>query len=200
MSKRLFDFTVALLGILLLAPLFVIVACLIKADSLGPIFFRQSRIGRNGVPFKVLKFRTMAENSEALGLVTVGNDLRISKVGHLLRRYKLDELPQLFNVLNGDMSLVGPRPEVPEYVALYPAELREVVLSVSPGITDYASIAYRDENRLLGESADPERTYIEEILPLKLLYCEEYVRRRSFGMDVRIIFLTLAKIWGPTAG
>lgn len=192
--KRIFDVIAALCGLLLLAPLLVLIAVWVKLDSAGPVFFRQERVGQHGVLFRIFKFRTMTVGTEAQGQITIGRDARITGVGHRLRHYKLDELPQLLNVFIGDMSLVGPRPEVPKYVALYTSAQRELVLSVKPGITDLASITYRDENRLLGESADPERTYIEEVMPVKLRFYEEYVRQRSLALDIRIIFMTIGKL------
>lgn len=193
MSKRIFDFTAALLGLILLAPLFLITAVWIKIDSPGPVFFRQQRVGKRGVPFNIIKFRTMREDAGD-ALLTLGHDKRITKAGKFLRKYKLDEFPQLFNVVGGSMSLVGPRPEVPRYVACYPAEVRAVVLSVLPGITDWASIYYKEENSLLGRSANPEQAYLDSILPAKLKYNLRYVHERSFWNDVRIIFTTLAAL------
>jgi lipopolysaccharide/colanic/teichoic acid biosynthesis glycosyltransferase len=194
MSKRLFDVAAALAGLLLLAPLFALAALWIKVDSPGPVFFRQQRVGRHGKPFSIFKFRTMtAAPAETLQL-TVGRDSRITGAGHFLRHYKLDELPQLINVLQGTMSLVGPRPEVPRYVACYPPDVRAIVLSVAPGITDWASILYREESDILGRAADPELAYRETILPAKLDYYVRYVRERSFWIDLRIIFSTLAAI------
>jgi lipopolysaccharide/colanic/teichoic acid biosynthesis glycosyltransferase len=166
----------------------------IKLDSPGPVLFRQQRVGRHGVPFDIYKFRTMADRPDAGRQLTVGRDPRITRAGHFLRRSKLDELPQLLNVLEGTMSLVGPRPEVPRYVACYPPEARKAVLSVAPGITDLASILYKEESEILGRAADPERAYIETILPVKLAYYQRYVRERSFWLDLRIIFQTLAAI------
>lgn len=192
--KRVFDFMAALAGLIFLTPLFVIVACWIKLDSDGPVFFRQQRVGRHGVPFLIFKFRTMAADTETKGQITVGNDVRISGAGKFLRNYKIDELPQLINVLSGEMSLVGPRPEVPRYVACYPQEIREIVLSVAPGITDWAAIEYKNESNLLGLARNPEQTYIEVILPAKLKYYVRYVKERSFLTDLRIIFLTLFAI------
>lgn len=192
--KRIFDFMAALAGLIFLAPLFVIVACWIKLDSSGPVFFRQLRVGRYGVPFRIFKFRTMSVNADAASQITVGNDVRITNAGHFLRRYKIDELPQLVNVVLGEMSLVGPRPEVPRYVACYPENIRDIVLSVPPGITDWASIEYKEENAILGTRYNPEQTYIELILPSKLEYYVRYVRQRSFLTDLRIIFMTLFAI------
>jgi lipopolysaccharide/colanic/teichoic acid biosynthesis glycosyltransferase len=194
MSKRLFDIAAALAGLLLLAPLLALVALWIKADSPGPVFFRQQRVGRHGQLFSIYKFRTMTAAAAPTIELTVGSDRRITGAGQFLRHYKLDELPQLINVLQGAMSLVGPRPEVPRYVACYPPELRAIVLSVAPGITDWASILYREESAILGRAADPERAYRETILPAKLDYYVRYVRERSFWTDLRIIFSTLAAI------
>jgi lipopolysaccharide/colanic/teichoic acid biosynthesis glycosyltransferase len=194
MSKRLFDIACALAGLILLAPLFALAALWIKLDSAGPVFFRQQRVGRHGKLFGIYKFRTMRPGPAASAQLTVGRDRRITRAGQFLRHYKLDELPQLINVLQGAMSLVGPRPEVPRYVACYPPELRAIVLSVAPGITDWASILYREESAILGRAADPERTYVETILPAKLDYYVRYVRERSFWIDLRIIFSTLAAL------
>ena len=194
LRKRIFDFVTALIGLILLLPLFVLVSCWIKLDSAGPVFFRQERVGRYGKLFSIFKFRTMAVNTETQGQITVGRDARITGIGHLLRRYKIDELPQLINVLSGEMSLVGPRPEVPRYVACYPDTVRDLVLSVLPGITDWASIEYKEENAILGAAKDPELTYIEEILPIKLDYYVSYVKKRNFKMDLKIIFATLIAI------
>ncbi len=193
--KRVFDLVLSLAGIVLLAPLFFAVAVWIRLDSPGPVFFRQVRVGRFGKPFRIFKFRTMRVDSETMGpRITAGEDTRITQAGRILRRYKLDELPQLVNVALGQMSLVGPRPEVPHYVALYPGDVRERVLSVPPGITDYASIEFRDESALLRYSQDPESTYINEIMPAKLKYYEQYVRNRSFSVDLKLLLETLKKI------
>ena len=192
--KRVFDFIAALAGLIFLAPLFLIVACWIKLDSDGPVFFRQQRVGRYGVPFYIFKFRTMAVDTESKSQITVGNDARITGAGNFLRRYKIDELPQLINVLSGEMSLVGPRPEVPRYVACYPQDIREIVLSVTPGITDWAAIKYKDESNLLSLANNSEQTYIEVILPAKLEYYVRYVKERNFLTDLRIICSTLFAI------
>lgn len=192
--KRVFDFAAALAGLIFLMPLFVMVACWIKLDSNGPVFFRQQRVGRHGIPFHIFKFRTMRMGAETKGQITVGNDARITGAGNFLRHYKIDELPQLINVLSGEMSLVGPRPEVPRYVACYPKDMREIVLSVPPGITDWAAIKYKDESNLLGLADNSEQTYIEEIMPAKLEYYVRYVKERSFLTDLRIIFITLFAI------
>ncbi len=193
-GKRLFDLFWALLGLLLLAPLLLAVAVAIRLDDGGPAFFRQRRVGRGGRPFRIWKFRTMVQNAEALGgQITVGGDPRITRVGRWLRRTKLDELPQLFNVLAGEMSLVGPRPEVPRYVARYtPAQRR--VLDLPPGITDPASIKYRDENAVLARAADPDRAYVDEIMPEKLRLNLAYADRRSLAGDVVVILHTLARL------
>lgn len=190
--KRVFDLFFALSGIVVLLPVFVCLAVWIKLDSTGPIFFRQERIGRFGKSFWIFKMRTMCMDAEAKGRqITVGEDSRITRSGRFIRRYKLDELPQLLNIVLGDMSLVGPRPEVPRYVALYPTAVREQILSVPPGITDYASIEYKDENVILGAAADPERVYIEEVMPVKLQYYQRYVAERSLWVDFKLIVRTL---------
>lgn len=195
MAKRLFDLVASGLGLLLLAPILLAIALAIKLESPGRVFFRQERVGQFGKTFCIHKFRTMAMDAERRGLqITVGNDARVTRVGAVLRKYKLDELAQLIDVLVGDMSLVGPRPEVPRYVACYPADVRAIVLSVPPGITDWASIEFKEENTILGGAVDAERAYVEEILPVKLCYYVRYVRERSFMMDVRIIFATLVAV------
>lgn len=196
MAKRSMDLLLSLLGLLVLAPLLLLVACWIKLDSRGPVFFRQERVGRFGVPFRIHKFRTMKDGASIDGpSITVGADARITRVGRWLRQSKLDELPQLIDVLQGRMSMVGPRPEVPRYVALYPAELRAKVLSVRPGITDPASIAYRDESRLLAAAADPEREYLHVVMPAKLEHAARYIDQRSLRGDLRLIGATLRALW-----
>jgi lipopolysaccharide/colanic/teichoic acid biosynthesis glycosyltransferase len=195
-AQRLFDLIGAAVGLLVLAPLMLGIALWIKLDSRGPVFFRQQRVGRGGAPFRIHKFRTMSADAPARGPeLTVGADPRITRAGGFLRAAKLDELPQLLDVLAGTMSLVGPRPEVPRYVALYPAALREKVLSVRPGITDPASIAYRDESVLLAAAGDPERVYVEQVMPAKLRHAAEYVDRRSLLGDLRVIGATLRALW-----
>lgn len=195
MAKRLFDLVASGLGLLLLSPVLLAIALAIKLESPGQVFFRQERVGRFGKTFRIHKFRTMVTDAERRGLqITVGADARVTRVGSMLRKYKLDELAQLIDVFVGEMSLVGPRPEVPRYVACYPAEVRSIVLSVPPGITDWASIEFKEENAILGGAVDAERVYIEEILPIKLGYYVRYVRERSFMMDLRIIFSTLAAV------
>ncbi len=194
--KRPFDFVASAAGLLLLSPLLLVIAAWIKRDSTGPVFFRQERVGLHGKTFRIYKFRSMRVDNAGLQ-ITVGADDRITPSGHFIRAYKLDELPQLINVLLGDMSLVGPRPEVPRYVAHYPADVREMVLSVRPGITDLASVKYRSESDLLARSSNPEQTYLEEILPAKLALCTEYVRNRSFWFDIQIIFMTIGIMFKP---
>lgn len=196
LTKHVFDFICAVIGLILLGPVFTIIAIMIRLDSPGPVFFLQQRIGRRGRPFRIVKFRTMVCGAESGGQITVGQDPRVTRIGRVLRRYKLDELPQLLNVARGEMSLVGPRPEVPRYIAYYPASLRSVVLSLRPGITDRASIEFREENAILARSSDPERSYVEEILPVKLDYYARYARERSFMLDLKIIFMTLLAIAG----
>ncbi|MDI4632526.1 sugar transferase [Pelomonas sp. V22] len=193
MAKRGFDIVCAALGLALLAPVLVALALWVKLDSPGPVFFRQERVGRHGRNFLIHKFRTMRVDN-AGPQITIGADPRITRSGAWLRRYKLDELPQLWDVLRGAMSLVGPRPEVPKYVALYPEELRRLVLSVRPGITDPASLRYRNESERLAAAADPEREYIEVVMPAKLALAADYVREASLGGDLRLILSTLAAL------
>lgn len=191
--KRIFDFVCSTLGLIILSPFLIIIAIRIKADSNGPVFFRQIRVGEKNKEFEILKFRTMVVNAEKLGRqITVGNDSRITKIGAFLRKYKLDELPQLINVFKGDMSLVGPRPEVPRYVKLY-NDKQKKVLQVKPGITDLASIRYRDENELLGEAENPDEFYINTIMPDKLALNLEYINRNNVFIDIYIIFKTIIK-------
>lgn len=194
MVKRLFDLLASSFGILLLSPLLLVIAVAIALGSPGGAFFRQVRVGRYGKEFFLLKFRSMRPGSEAKGQLTVGqNDPRITGVGRLLRRSKLDELPQLFNILLGHMSVVGPRPEVPRYVAHYTAEQRQV-LNVRPGLTSLASIAYINENEVLGRSSDPERTYVEEVMPAKLALDLYYAQNASLAHDLRIIGRTALRL------
>ncbi|MGI2059784.1 sugar transferase [Shewanella baltica] len=194
MAKRLFDVVCASLGIFVLIPLFLIIAVWIKLDSNGPVFFRQVRVGLNGVPFRIHKFRTMGLNSESVGRLTVGNDPRVTRSGQFLRKSKIDELPQLIDVVVGNMSLVGPRPEVQEFIDCYPDVIRSEVLSVRPGITDLASIEMVDENEILANYSDSKKAYIEHILPIKQQYYVEYVRNISLLGDVVIILKTIFKI------
>lgn len=191
---RVCDILFSFLGLLILSPLFVIVAIWIVIDNPGPVFYRQQRVGRNGKDFGLLKFRSMRVGADKMSLITIGDrDPRVTRAGFYIRKYKLDELPQLWNVFIGDMSLVGPRPEVRRYVDLYTPE-QQKVLSVRPGITDYASIEYIDENRLLAQSADPDKTYIEEIMPAKIALNMRYIEHQTLGEYFKIIFLTLFKI------
>jgi lipopolysaccharide/colanic/teichoic acid biosynthesis glycosyltransferase len=195
MFKRLIDITFSLFGILILVPLFLFISIRIMLDSKGGILYKQVRVGKEGKDFILLKFRTMFVDSDKKGLLTVGtNDRRITKVGKFLRDYKLDELPQLINVFIGDMSLVGPRPEVRKYVNLYSKEQLKV-LSIRPGITDYASIQYFNENELLGKTNDPEKVYINEIMPSKLAMNLNYMKERSFLTDLKIMAATIKKIF-----
>jgi len=176
---RFFDFILGLVGLVVLAPIFIMLAIWIKIDSKGPVFYKQVRVGQNGINFGLFKFRSMVVDADKKGLITVGGrDPRITRSGYFIRKYKLDELPQLINVLVGDMSLVGPRPEVRKYVNLYTDE-QQKVLSVKPGITDYASIEYMDENEILGKSSDPEKTYIEDIMPEKIKYNMKYINNKN---------------------
>jgi len=192
MIKRGFDLIVSGIALLVLSPVFAVIAILVKAESPGPALFRQQRVGRFGRPFTMHKFRTMREGERAPAhALTVGADPRITPFGGFLRRYKLDELPQLFDVFVGSMSLVGPRPEMSEYVQRYPEEVRNSILSVRPGITDPASIEFRNESALLATASDPERLYVEEILPRKLASSTRYLGRRSLLSDIRLIFQTL---------
>ena len=196
MIKRLFDILVSFTALLVLLPLLILLAFGVALGSPGGAFFRQIRVGKDGRNFQLLKFRSMRPGSEAQGQITVGGrDPRITGIGQFLRKTKLDELPQLWNVLIGDMSLVGPRPEVPKYVALYTPEQRRV-LSVRPGITGMASIAYINENEVLGRSTDPERTYIEEVMPAKLTLDLQYVSRAGVMTDLGIIGRTIGKLFG----
>ena len=193
MLKRIFDIVSSLFGLILLSPFMIIIAILIKLDSKGPIFFKQVRVTKNGREFKIFKYRTMRVGSDKFSQITVGKDSRITKVGDFLRKYKLDEIPQLINVLIGDMSLVGPRPEVPKYVALYTEEQREI-LKVRAGITDYASIEFSNENDILANEADPEKAYIEKIMPRKIELNKKYLSEISVMTDIKIILLTIKKI------
>ena len=197
MAKRAFDLLVASVGLVLLAPLLAAIALAIRLDSRGPVLFRQQRVGRHGVPFAIHKFRTMVADAAARGpALTIGDDARITRVGRFLRARRLDELPQLIDVLKGDMSLVGPRPELPRYVARYPAGLRERVLAVRPGLTDPASLAFLDESERLARAADPEREYVEVLLPAKLQAAADYAERASLGSDLYILWGTLRRLLG----
>jgi len=192
MLKRLFDIFFSLIGLVILLPFFIIIGLIIIFDSKGGIFYKQVRVGKNGKDFGLYKFRSMKTDADKKGLLTVGGrDSRITNVGYSIRKYKLDELPQLINVFIGDMSLVGPRPEVRKYVDLYNLEQQQVLL-VKPGITDYASIEYFNEK--LGKSENPEKTYIDEIMPAKLKLNLKYINEYTTFTDIKIIFKTLLKI------
>lgn len=194
MLKRLFDIFFSGLGLIALFPVFIVIAIWIKRDSEGEVFFRQIRVGLNGRLFKIHKFRTMAVNTEKQSGLTIGNDRRITNVGRFLRKYKLDELPQLIDVFVGNMSLVGPRPEIPEFMSLYPEEDRARILSVKPGITDLASIEMVDENEILGKYSNPRQAYIDVIMPMKARYYIDYASNNTVRDDFIIIFKTLLKI------
>ena len=192
--KRFFDLFFTIPGLLLLLPLFAMVAVLVKLDSPGPVFFRQVRVGQHSREFRIFKFRTMRVDAERVGpLVSTGDDPRITRSGFFLRKYKLDELPQLINVLSGEMSLVGPRPEVPKYVKAFASDYLEI-LKVKPGITDYASIEFRDENELLRGEEDPENKYLQEILPAKIKLYRKYLATKGIMTDLSLLYRTLVKI------
>ena len=194
MVKRGFDAIVALAGLIVLAPLFAVIAMLIKADSPGPVFFRQERMGKGFRPFRIYKFRTMVKDASRMGgALTASGDPRVTRIGKLLRQTKIDELPQLINILRGDMSVVGPRPEVRQYVELFRNNY-EIILAVRPGITDPASLKYRDESSLLARSENPEQEYIQRVLPDKLRLGEEYVRQSSLLLDLILIFKTILAV------
>lgn len=197
MLKRTFDLLFSVGALLILSPLLLGIALWIRLDSRQPALFRQVRVGLGGQEFRIYKFRTMRAEAERAGpQLTVGVDPRITRSGRFLRKYKIDEFLQLINVVRGDMSIVGPRPEVPHYVALYPEEVRALILSVRPGITDLASIEFKDESSLLGSSLDPERTYVDEIMPKKLKYCVDYVGHHGFWSDLGIIWRTIRAVFG----
>ena len=195
MSKRILDGIVSVIGLGVLAPFFLLIGLLIKLTSKGPIFYLQQRVGKGGKVFKLFKFRTMRVDADKHTAITVGaRDARITTVGYYLRKYKIDELPQLINVLIGNMSLVGPRPELKKFVDLYNVEQAKVI-SVKPGITDYASIEFRNENELLEGKPDPVQFYIEQIMPVKLKLNLKYIQEQSFGLDVKIIYQTVISIF-----
>jgi lipopolysaccharide/colanic/teichoic acid biosynthesis glycosyltransferase len=195
MFKRAFDFITAAMGLVLISPVLILAAALIKCETAGPVIFRQERVGRRFRHFFIYKFRTMIQNAPRQGgPITFGDDPRITRVGRVLRKTKIDELPQLFNVLKGDMSLVGPRPEVPRYVDMF-REDYAVILQVRPGITDLASIKYRDEAAILGRAENPEEEYVKRVLPEKIRYAKEYVDKASLLLDFRIILQTMARLF-----
>jgi lipopolysaccharide/colanic/teichoic acid biosynthesis glycosyltransferase len=193
--KRLLDIVVSLVGLICLLPLMLLVAVLIKLDSSGPVFFRQERIGRGFRPFQILKFRTMLNNAQTKGrLITLAQDPRITRVGRILRQTKIDELPQLINVLKGEMSLVGPRPEVSRYVRAFQKDYEEI-LKVRPGMTDLASLKYRNEEAILSNSDDPDEEYVSHVLPDKIRLAKDYLERSSFLFDLSVILKTLFKLF-----
>jgi len=193
-AKRILDIIGSGMGVLILFPLLILIGILIVLDSKGPIFFKQSRVGRNMQDFKLLKFRTMYYSTKTGSLLTMGNnDSRITKIGRWLRRYKLDELPQLINVLSGEMSLVGPRPEVRRYVDLY-TDKQRFVLSVKPGITDWASVEFFNEGELLANAEDPENYYVQRIIPAKINHNLRYITNHDISVDLKIIFLTIRRM------
>ena len=195
MLKRLFDILLSLTSLVILLPVFIFIAIWIILDSRGGAFYKQSRVGRYNRDFNLIKFRTMFVNSDQLGLLTIGaKDKRITRAGKFLRKYKLDEFPQLWNILTGEMSFIGPRPEVRKYVELYtPSQLN--VLNARPGLTDYASMKYIEESKLLGESDDPDKTYVEVIMPAKLELNQKYIEEQSLGTDIKILFRTIRNIF-----
>jgi len=196
-GKRVFDCVIAAMGLLLLSPVLLVLSLLVKLSSSGPVLYRQERVGRGGKPFYIAKFRSMFEDADKFGpQITSAGDHRVTSVGRTLRRLKLDELPQLWNVLNGDMSLVGPRPEVPRYVGCYSISQRRI-LTVRPGITDPASIAFRQEEQLLGAQPDPDRYYRDVVLPEKLSMNLQYVNRISFSYDLSLLLRTTGTIFVP---
>jgi lipopolysaccharide/colanic/teichoic acid biosynthesis glycosyltransferase len=193
-GKRIFDVTASIIGLIVLLPLFIIIAILIKLNDKGPIFYKQKRIGQNFKPFELLKFRTMVVNADKIGpAVTKDGDPRITKIGKFLRKTKLDELPQLWNVIRGDMSIVGPRPEVEKYIQYYENDYKEI-LKVRPGITDYATIKFRNEEEILSKYDDTESAYIKYVLPEKIKLYKTYIKEISFFTDLKIIFWTLWRI------
>lgn len=194
MSKRIFDIFFSVMGILFLSPVMIICAVLVKLSSKGPIIFRQARVGRNFAPFEIYKFRSMVVNAASLGArVTADGDKRVTKIGRIMRKTKLDEVPQLFNVLFGDMSFVGPRPEVPEFVEIYREDYVEL-LSVRPGVTDIGSIEFRFEEEILAASSDPRQTYIDEVLPQKIELGKKYIKQSSVLFDIKLITITLLSV------
>ena len=196
MIKRIFDIIAAFVGVVVLSPLIILLCIIIPIDSKGSPFYSQKRVGRNNKDFNLYKFRTMRIGADKGGLLTVGGkDSRITRIGYWLRKFKIDEIPQLFNILKGEMSVVGPRPEVRKYVDMYtPRQMQ--VLNVRPGLTDLASIKYVNENEILGQSSDPEKTYIEKIMPEKIELNLQYIEKQSFLYDLKLIFKTLSAIVG----
>lgn len=193
LSKRIFDIIASLSVLLVLFPVLLAIALWIALESKGGVFYKQIRIGKNRKEFGLFKFRSMRKDADKAGQLTIGDDNRVTKAGRFIRKYKLDELPQLINIIKGEMSVVGPRPEVPKYVKYYTVEQLHV-LSVLPGLTDYASIEYLDEQKVLGAADNPEKTYMEEVMPKKLALNLKYIEERSFLLDIKLIFRTIAKI------
>jgi lipopolysaccharide/colanic/teichoic acid biosynthesis glycosyltransferase len=194
MIKRLFDIVFSIIGLIILSPLFAAASVLIKLDSRGPVFFRQERVGRYFKPFRIYKFRTMTPDAGNKGaLITVGGDKRITRIGHVLRKYKIDEMPQLLNILKGEMSFVGPRPEVREYVQLFRTDYAKLLM-IRPGITDPASLTYSEEEKVLAASGDWENNYVYNILPEKIAISLRYVENRSIFTDMRLVLRTIVKI------
>jgi lipopolysaccharide/colanic/teichoic acid biosynthesis glycosyltransferase len=192
--KRIFDLLSALIVIIVFSPLLILLSVWIAFDSKGGVFYKQERVGKNGKLFNLLKFRSMRPNADRAGQLTVGDDNRVTKVGRFIRKYKLDELPQLFNIVKGEMSVVGPRPEVPKYVDMYSEEQKKVLLAL-PGLTDFASIEYLDEQKILGAADNPEKIYIEEVMPAKLELNLKYIKERNFWLDIGLIFKTIFSIF-----
>ena len=191
--KRIFDFIASLLALLIFSPIMLLISLWIILDSRGGVFYKQIRVGKNQKEFSLLKFRSMRPNSDKVQ-ITIGNDARVTPVGKFIRKFKIDEMPQLLNILKGEMSVVGPRPEVPKYVKMYSNQQLHV-LDVLPGLTDYASIEYLDEQSVLGAAKDPEKTYIEDVMPAKLKLNLAYINDRSFWLDIKLIFRTIGKIF-----
>lgn len=192
--KRIFDLLSALIVIIVFSPLLILLSVWIAFDSKGGVFYKQERVGKNGKLFNLLKFRSMRPNADRAGQLTVGDDNRVTKVGRFIRKYKLDELPQLFNIVKGEMSVVGPRPEVPKYVDMYSEEQKKVLLAL-PGLTDFASIEYLDEQKILGAADNPQKIYIEEVMPAKLELNLKYIKERNFWLDIGLIFKTIFSIF-----
>ncbi|MCL6589615.1 MAG: sugar transferase [Firmicutes bacterium] len=194
-AKRVFDLVMAVFGLVLMLPVFLVTAVLIKLDSPGPVIFRQMRVGKNGKKFQIYKFRTMQAGAEKMGKFFVrDDDPRLTRLGKILRRFKIDELPQLWNVIKGEMSMAGPRPMIPEIVDHYPPRAKRIVLSVPPGITDFASLVYINEGEILRKAGDPEELYLKQMIPSKLYYYVYYVKEQSVWVDLKIIGMTLWRL------
>lgn len=193
-TKRIFDCTAAVVALVVFSPLLLVLSVWILLDSPGGVFYKQIRVGKNQKEFYLLKFRSMRTNADKSGQLTIGNDARVTRVGRFIRKFKFDEIPQLINIIKGEMSVVGPRPEVPKYVTMYSEEQLKV-LDVLPGLTDYASIEYLNEQEVLGAADDPERVYIQEVMPAKLKLNLKYIEERNFWLDIQLVFKTLFKIF-----